>query len=265
MFDWLLRKEPEPQTCKDNPGQGVTLRAAFKRGEDSWTQETNVVDCLANALKTAGHRFSKKRVWIKHSSGLILQPRIVEFQPRDDGGVRTVTTIECSYPGKIPDGIFEYQHRAGNTLEQSATLGFGDWLNLDFPTLHDALLPNLKQCTGILFDSEINAGTPLAKRRVVLGPVAHTAQIPLDSEEHSFCPCCFFTRLGKMLDTHLKSDGFFAVRFLAIRNQDGSSGADCRINGLDWTDGKQALIDYAKTWPLRGFEFRKQYIVIQNR
>jgi len=49
-----------------------------------------------------------------------------------------------------------------------------------------------------------------------------------------------------------------------MRGPEGESGADCRINGLDWEEGKRALVKYVNTWPDLGVEFRKQYIVLQN-
>jgi hypothetical protein len=40
--------------------------------------------------------------------------------------------------------------------------------------------------------------------------------------------------------------------------------ADCRVNGEDWSAGAEALRAYVTRWPDRGFEFRKQYVVIQS-
>jgi len=37
---------------------------------------------------------------------------------------------------------------------------------------------------------------------------------------------------------------------------------DCRINGLDWEEGRRALVEYVNTWPDLGVEYRKQYIVL---
>jgi hypothetical protein len=36
------------------------------------------------------------------------------------------------------------------------------------------------------------------------------------------------------------------------------------VNGEDWEKGAQALREYAKTWPPAGYEFRKQYVVLQT-
>jgi hypothetical protein len=38
--------------------------------------------------------------------------------------------------------------------------------------------------------------------------------------------------------------------------------ADCRVNGEDWLAGADALRAYVATWPDRGLETRKQYVLI---
>ena len=45
---------------------------------------------------------------------------------------------------------------------------------------------------------------------------------------------------------------------------EGVPAADCRVNGEDWEKGMQALREYARTWPAAGYEFRKQYVVLQS-
>jgi len=59
-------------------------------------------------------------------------------------------------------------------------------------------------------------------------------------------------------------DGFFAIRMYAMRGEDGSVAADCRVNGQEFEEGKAALRRYVSTWPQAGFEFRKQYVVLQT-
>jgi hypothetical protein len=50
-----------------------------------------------------------------------------------------------------------------------------------------------------------------------------------------------------------------------MRDEHGQASADCRVNGQEFEPGKQALRNYVKTWPPRGVEFRKQYVIIQSR
>ena len=58
---------------------------------------------------------------------------------------------------------------------------------------------------------------------------------------------------------------FHGIRLFALRGPDGVAGADCRVNGEDWEPGKNALIKYVSSWPNRGVEFRKQYVILQNQ
>jgi hypothetical protein len=66
------------------------------------------------------------------------------------------------------------------------------------------------------------------------------------------------------LEEKISDGGFYGIRLFAMRGSEGESEADCRVNGLDWEEGKQALVKYVNTWPDLGVEFRKQYIVLQN-
>ncbi len=117
-------------------------------------------------------------------------------------------------------------------------------------------------------------GRPARKRRAVLGPVAQLrakppavtgdAAVPAETAEHDFCACCLLTRSFPAFKSLFEADGFFGIRLFAMRNADGMTQADCRVNGRDWPDGVAALCKYAETWPQAGFEFRKQYVAIQN-
>lgn len=62
----------------------------------------------------------------------------------------------------------------------------------------------------------------------------------------------------------IEGDGFYGLRLFAARNAEGTPEADCRVNGEDWEIGAQALREYAGTWPSAGYEFRKQYVVLQS-
>jgi hypothetical protein len=62
----------------------------------------------------------------------------------------------------------------------------------------------------------------------------------------------------------MKTEGFFGIRLLASRDDDGLIEADFRINGEEWEPGKEALCAYAATWSPAGLEMRKQYVVVQT-
>jgi hypothetical protein len=105
-----------------------------------------------------------------------------------------------------------------------------------------------------------------ADRRVVLGPplqmVQKTHPIP---GEHVFCPCCLFTSSFRAFETILKDRAFHAIHFFVSRDADGHIEADCRVDGVDWPAGTAELVKYARDWPDRGVEYRKQYACVQTR
>jgi hypothetical protein len=100
---------------------------------------------------------------------------------------------------------------------------------------------------------------------VLFGPVAHqAAREATEEEEHPFCPCCLFTNTWDAYKPQIESDGVYGLRLYAARDTQGEVQADCRVNGQDWPAGAEALRAYVAQWPDRGFEFRKQYVVIQS-
>jgi hypothetical protein len=174
--------------------------------------------------------------------------------------------MEVSCPGVIPPGVFEFQHSYGQDPETSIVSGFQDWMSLDLPVFLDALSPAPNHCSAINLDFPAEGGTPPRSRRGMLGPVGHYAEKPAtETEEHPFCRCCLLTKSLEAFKDKVSSEGFFAIRLYAARDPEDGASADCRVNGLDYEPGKAALIKYAATWPARGIEFRKQYVIIQSR
>src|SRR5205807_1890145 len=111
------KKKPAPTPRPSNPGVGVEARVAFATGDRSWTEKVNLVDLAAAALQQQGHPVANEKTWLQHTgSGFMLLPQLVAMEPLDDGGVRTVTTIQVNHPVLAPAGVFEYQHSAGNSL-----------------------------------------------------------------------------------------------------------------------------------------------------
>src|ERR1041384_3920206 len=136
MFRWFRAPTPEPVTSQANPAKGARLPASFTDGQRTWTEQADALDCMVKALQARRHPFKRRAHWIELEIGMVLQPRLVEFQPIHKG-VRTVTTVEVSWPDLIPQGVFEFQHSAGDNLQQSLLNGFESWLDLDFPALAD--------------------------------------------------------------------------------------------------------------------------------
>ncbi len=245
------------------------MDVAFANGERTWNEHANAVEVLAKVMRSAGHKVAvHKNSWVTVDDDFILMPRLVSMEPLEPSGVRTCTTIEVRHTDKIPAGVFEYQHSTGDDLDQSLTKGFDSWRTIDFVVFCDAILPKPEQCMCVEMEFPAKDGAESDVRRAVLGPVTWYAANPdhltEDAEHAPFCSCCLFTSMSEELKDLLQGRDFLAIRFFASRDGGGSAQADCRINGRDWEPGKQALLRYVQKWEDAGFEFRKQYGIVQT-
>lgn len=270
MFGFF-RNEPAPAACPTNPGIGVEANVAFSSGDRDWTENVNVVRVAADAFRRRGYSVADQKTWLRHrDSGFAILPQLVELGLLENGGVRTTSTVQVNHPTLIPDGIFEYQHATGESIAESIVSGFDQWLQVDFVTLLEALRPQPQSCMQLKMEFPAEEGLPARTRRAILGPVGHFAEKSLEQpascseEEHPFCPCCLLTNSFQAFEELIKGEGFYGLRLFAARDDHGDPQADCRVNGDDWEPGAQALRDYVVTWPEAGYEFRKQYVVLQT-
>ena len=270
MFKFRQNKPASP-LGRSNPGIGVEAKVAFSTGDRNWTEKANLVDLAFEVFKKQGYSVRKEKTWLEdNDSGFLIFPQLVGIQPLKDGGVQSTTTMQTNHATLAPKGVFEYQHSTGDSLADSISKGFDQWLQTDFVVLREALRPKPESCMVMEMAFPAQEAKPARVRRAILGPIAHFLQKPPsttegnDPEEHPFCPCCMFTKSIKAFKELIEGDGFYGLRFFAARNAEAVPQSDCRVNGEDWEKGAQALREYAKTWPPAGFEFRKQYVVLQS-
>ena len=183
--------------------------------------------------------------------------------------VRTGTTIQIHHPVLFPDGIFEYQHSVGATLDEALNEGFRLWLESDWYVLLDVATD--KASDYMRLEMTFDDVEPAFKRRISFGNVLHYYEYPPavsaeteHEDEHDFCPCCLLTHSLEAFQPLLQSQQNYAIRLFASRDDSGKVDADCRVNGEDWDAGLAGLKAYAEQWPDAGFEFRKQYVVVRN-
>jgi hypothetical protein len=257
MFSWFRRPDRPPPPAAENPGRGHTVLVAFKNAQKSWEETDDLAASLAATLNALGHKATVKRDRVELESGFSLLPQVVSVEPLENAGVNTVTTIQASHATLIPRGVFEYQHASGNDLRSAFAQGFKGWAELDLPVFLDALSASAATCMVAAMEPD---------RRLVFGPPVQMAQKngPIRGE-HDFCPCCLFTKNADAFDELLRDQSFHGIRFFVSRDAQGHIEADCRVNGVERPAAAAALMRYAKGWPDRGVEYRKQYVCIQTR
>jgi hypothetical protein len=262
-----------PSLLKGNPGVGSRTRLAFANGEKSWTEEVDLLELMAVELEKQDFEVIRHETWLEHpASGFILLPQVVGVQPLERGNVRTASTIQIHHPVLVPGGVFEYQHSAADTAVNSFRNGIDQWSRLDFVSLLESARSTPGTCMTMVLSLPEKDGKPPRTRRGVFGPVAHYRTKPSATgdeseskpDEHSFCPCCLLTRSFPAFQSMVEGEDFFALRLFAARDENGQPQADCRVNGEDWEPGAEALREYATTWPAAGYEFRKQYVILQT-
>ncbi|WP_298643593.1 DUF6348 family protein [uncultured Cardiobacterium sp.] len=220
---------------------------------------------LADALAAEGCPTTRHGDWLYHAASgyaLLVQIAALDFGER----VRSTITIQIHHPELFPQGIFEYQHSFGADPAEALHYGLEWWLTGDWQLLHAVATNDDKGHTGMSMtfpDGRI--------RRVHFGATQYwqenPAPAPADGEDDAhqpFCPCCLFTNSMEAFKPLLEGHDNYALRLFASRNDDGSTDADCRVNGEDYAPGMDALRAYAATWPGTGSEFRKQYVLITN-
>ena len=254
MWKWLISLLARPRTIDTEPG--VSVEAA-----------PNAVATLENvfveALRVEGFTCRETADGIVMDNGLVFTLEYLESQPIGENALRTVSKVSSMHPVYFPEGLYEFQHASGGTEVEALLNGFRSWAQTDLATLVDAVGDEGPSSLVM----EIPQDTDL-QRKVFMGPyVHHVTAVPAsekDGQCHDFCPCCLFTNSIEAFREHLADQAFFGIRLYACRNDDGMLAADCRVNGEDFPAGAELLKKYAATWPPRGLEFRKQYVVIRN-
>lgn len=247
---------------------GTRLQCGFSDGVKQWTERADLIELFAHVLKSRELEFVVDGECFQDvATGLIFQPQFLEMQPVHQKGSRTVTIIQVSHPTLFPKGIFEFQHWTGSDLAESIAKGFELWAQSDLDVLRDATAEKPRTCMVLQMDFKPADDLPAHGRRVVLGPVSYLRKSDVEAEdpEHPpFCACCMLTKNFETFKPFIESRDFLGIRLFAMRNEDGTASADCRINGQEFEEGKAALRNYASTWPDTGVQFRKQHVIMQN-
>ncbi len=221
---------------------------------------------LASALREQDFNVTEVRPHdLTLSSGIRIAVKGVEVEVMEDDVRRTVTHSIATHDTLFPEGLAEYQHANGSTMDEALAKGFRSWSSMDVATMQDALLDDPQECMVMKWEKAATDTTPALTRRIVFGPTIRTAKPVEEGDDDDFCPCCLFTSCLEIFQPLLETNRTFGIRLFAMRDEDGEFAADCRVDGEDFTEGVAGLIDYVATWPhFPGMEFRKQYVVVHS-
>jgi hypothetical protein len=265
------RKQSPPPLAAANPGHCGAIHVDFSNKGREWAEDADPFQILADVLRARGIKAKHEeegspQAWLELENGWIVRPGFFQMEPQDDDSVRTSTTIDMNHPELCPGGIFEYQHAAGATMNESLRAGFEGWAATDLPVLIDASREKPEICTFMILEYPATRSLPARKRQILFGPPVRTVTrgAAKSKEEHEYCPCCLLTNSMEAFQRQIEGNDFCGVRLYAARNSKGGGEVDCRVNGVDWALGKAALKKYVKKWPDRGFEFRKQFVAIRT-
>src|SRR5262249_25029357 len=140
----------------------------------------------------------------------------------------------------------------------------------DFVAVLAALKPPPPRCTTKERAFPATETKPARVRRAVLRPNEHYMPSPRTTSHtagranHPFCPYCLLTNSSERFRDLVEGDGLVGLRFFVARDSDGLAQDDCGGNGEDWEQGGKALREDAQSGPPAGYEFRKQYVVLQT-
>lgn len=245
--------------CSENPAIGTKGKCTFSNEDGNWVEEFDLLDLLCQSLEEKQIKYSRTDDSII-TEQITLIPGIVEIHPLENGVVRTVSTIEFSCEAKGVDCIFEYQHATGCDISSSLRTGFEYWIDSDLEVIVDALLRKGERCNTMIIEN------PTGLRKIIHfgNPLRLAKSTDLDDANHPFCPCCMFTNSFPAFEDLFRNRGFYALRLLISRDNEGAISADCRLNGIDHELGKAALCEYGEKWPNQGVEMRKQYIILMD-
>lgn len=228
-------------------------------------EDSSLTRILDTILRQEGFDAALSNNSVVLSSGIRLRCELLEAVSFSDDRFRTSTRITAFHETHFPAGLPEFQHSIGATAEHSIAAGFSAWAKMDLITLQDSIRKTPRDCTVMEIEIPPEIDAPSKRRQIILGPVGHLASHSLPAgEEHPFCPCCLMTQSFDAFGELLESRYFVGLRLFASRDADGKLAADCRVNGEEFPEGVAHLIKYAQSWPERGFEFRKQYVVIRS-
>jgi hypothetical protein len=130
-------------------------------------------------------------------------------------------------------------------------------VDFGLPVLMESSTGNLKTWTRCDYTLPETSGVARRKWQIFLGPMFYLAG---SQGAQPCCSACLFTTSAPVLLSRLNERVSQAVKNVASKDPDGTTSADCRVNGENWSEAIEAISEAAKSWPDdSGLMLRRQY------
>lgn len=192
-----------------------------------------------------------------------------ELEHLDDSNPETVSSrliIKVRHEKFFPHGIFEYSYGFGKDAAEAIEHAIFRWIELDFNAFHDLLCESkavFREGNKLeLVSISTNGG--ILGWEVVLTDIIHleseTQKVKINQDE------IYLDMLDLITGSLLCEKGVYGIKYFAMQDESGNIQLDCRLNGIDWEEGRRALGNYVLNWGIQNeLHWRKQYVLIVNK
>lgn len=195
-----------------------------------------------------------------HHSGLGLT---LKFSTQASTDQTILIQVHGLHP-KFTEGDFvEFAFGLGKDVEEATDRAASHWVNNEFVVLHAYLCGN---DPGVkVMETVSQTGSDQHGWDILLGPVqcmndSTVAGAPELNEENLFD---MYACLRNSMAAYLWQEQFLYVKCFALKSSNGNIEVDCRLNGVEWPEGKEDIRAFANTWEFPGgFHSRKQFFIM---
>jgi Family of unknown function (DUF6348) len=217
---------------------------------------------LADRVEQAGHPVERRAddVHIR-GTDLFIAPTSIWDNPEkpEPGKIRTFGLKIGMASKSLFGGLaHEYSYGLGLDDDAAAADALQRWVDFDLPVLMESSTGDLKTCARCNYTLPETSGVARRKWHIFLGPMFYLAG---SRGAQPCCSACLFTASAPVLLSRLNERVSHAVKIVASKDLDGTTSADCRVNGENWPEAIEAIAEAAKSWPDDcGLILRRQYL-----
>jgi len=235
------------------------------------TTEHNLYKCLSDAFNEAGYKtISDEQSFNFLPLNLKIEPEILDIKSFENEQYSCSVILTFSNPNKFENSITEYSMGIGNSEYNAIKSAFQRWIDCDFPPIHDYIGSGHSEL-GEKIESASYSGelNKYLGWDIYFGPLLESKEVnnTLETEINEKNSSLILQKLFQALtDDILGSPGTYFIRSFMSISSDNNIDTDCRLNGVDWSLGKQYLNEYINSLPKQNqIYFLKQSILLTSK